>query len=301
MRCASLMRCASEFEILKEEGGDVADNNWIKINRKIRDNFVWDFDKPEYGLAWIDILLMANYKDNKMLVNGSPVFIERGSFITSMVKLSKRWNMNRRTVKRFLDLLVSEQMITYETSKMCTTVKVSNYKAYQGFFDNECTTECTTDCTTDCTQRKKEKNINNIKEREKEKINYQEIVDLYNDTCVSLPALVKLTDSRKRQIKARLKNNSFDDFKKVFEKAEASDFLKGLKNSDGRDWKANFDWLMKENNMIKVLEGNYDNDPNKANNHNSNKAKTTNKFNDFSQRHYSDEQLDELEKRLLRK
>ena len=263
MRCASLMRCASEFEILKEEGGDVADNNWIKINRKIRDNFVWDFDKPEYGLAWIDILLMANYKDNKMLVNGSPVFIERGSFITSMVKLSKRWNMNRRTVKRFLDLLVSEQMITYETSKMCTTVKVSNYKAYQGFFDN--------DCTTDCTQRKKEKNINNIKEREKEKINYQEIVDLYNDTCVSLPTLVKLTDSRKRQIKARLKNNSFDDFKKVFEKAEASDFLKGLKNSDDRDWKANFDWLMKENNMIKVLEGNYDNDPNKANNHNSNK------------------------------
>ena len=48
MRCASLMRCASEFEIWKEEGGDVADNNWIKINRKIRDNFVWDFDKPEY-------------------------------------------------------------------------------------------------------------------------------------------------------------------------------------------------------------------------------------------------------------
>ena len=293
MRCASLMRCASEFEIWKEEGGDVADNNWIKINRKIRDNFVWDFDKPEYGLAWIDILLMANYKDNKMLVNGSPVFIERGSFITSMVKLSKRWNMNRRTVKRFLDLLVSEQMITYETSKMCTTVKVSNYKAYQGFFDAECTTECTTDCTTDCTQRKKEKNINNIKEREKEKINYQEIVNLYNDTCVSLPALVKLTDSRKRQIKARLKNNSFDDFKKVFEKAEASDFLKGLKNSDGRDWKANFDWLMKEANFTKVIEGNYDNTSKPK------LPKNTNQFNNFEQRKYSDEELDELERKLL--
>ena len=46
-----------------------------------------------------------------------------------------------------------------------------------------------------------------------------------------------------------------EDFKTLFEKAEASSFLKG---ANGRDWSANFDWLIKDSNMVKVLEGNYD-------------------------------------------
>ena len=82
--------------------------------------------------------------------------------------------------------------------------------------------------------------------------------------------------------------------KKVFEKAEASDFLKGLKNTDGRNWKANFDFLMKEANFIKTLEGNYDNT-----NSTPKLLKNTNKFNDFEQREYSDEELDDLERKLL--
>ena len=33
-------------------------------------------------------------------------------------------------------------------------------------------------------------------------------------------------------------------------------FLKGKNN---RDWQANFDWLIKDSNMAKTLDGNYDN------------------------------------------
>ena len=54
---------------------------------------------------------------------------------------------------------------------------------------------------------------------------------------------------------------SLDDFKTVFEKAEASSFLKG---SNNRNWIANFDWLIKDENMAKVLDGNYDR-PGKSN------------------------------------
>lgn len=141
----------------------------------------------------------------------------------------------------------------------------------------------------------KEEEKNKIRiEEEKKAIDYQNIVNMYNDTCVSLPTLSKLTDSRKRAIKARLKDNSLDVIKKVFEKAEASDFLKGLKNTDGRNWKANFDFLMKEANFIKTLEGNYDNT-----NSTPKLLKNTNKFNDFEQREYSDEELDDLERKLL--
>ena len=87
-------------------------------------------------------------------------------------------------------------------------------------------------------------------------IDYKAIIDCYNDTCVSFPKVKALSDSRKKSIKARLNTYSIEDIQRVFEKAEASDFLKG---GNGRDWQANFDWLMKDSNFAKVLDGNYDN------------------------------------------
>lgn len=84
---------------------------------------------------------------------------------------------------------------------------------------------------------------------------YQPVADMYNDTCVSFPRLTVLSDSRKKAIKARLKSYTLDDFKRLFEKAEASSFLKGANN---RNWSANFDWLIQDRNMAKVLDGNYD-------------------------------------------
>ena len=108
-----------------------------------------------------------------------------------------------------------------------------------------------------------EKDIEIDKDQEKERVNYQEIVDMYNETCVSFPALRSLSDARKKAIKARLKTYSIEDFKTLFEKAESSHFLKG---GNDRNWTASFDWLIKDSNMAKVLDGNYDNKPNRKGN-----------------------------------
>ena len=96
------------------------------------------------------------------------------------------------------------------------------------------------------------------REREKERDNkissdLQSVVDLYHSICVSYPRIRSLSDARKKAIKARLKSYSLDDFRTLFENAEASSFLKGTEGG----WKASFDWLIKEANMLKVLEGNY--------------------------------------------
>ena len=93
-------------------------------------------------------------------------------------------------------------------------------------------------------------------EKENKKINYQQIADMYNDICISFPRCQSLSDARKKAIKARLKTYSVNDFKKLFEIAEKSDFLKG---KNDRNWNATFDWLIKDSNMAKVLDGNYDN------------------------------------------
>ena len=105
----------------------------------------------------------------------------------------------------------------------------------------------------------KEIDIDKEKEREyerEEKINYQKIVDMYNETCVSFPRVTSLSDARRKAIKARLKTYTIDDLKRLFEKAEASSFLKG---ANARNWNATFDWLLKDSNIAKVLDGNYDN------------------------------------------
>ena len=91
---------------------------------------------------------------------------------------------------------------------------------------------------------------------DKEKV--KEVVDLYHSTCVSLPKLKTVGEKRKKAILARLETFTVEDFKSLFEKVEASSFLKGNNN---RGWTATFDWLMNEANMTKVLEDQYKDKP----------------------------------------
>lgn len=116
-----------------------------------------------------------------------------------------------------------------------------------------------------------DKDIDIDKERDKnkeskEKVTCEQVAALYNSICVSYPHVVSLSEARKKAIRARLKAYSLDDFRTLFTKAEASSFLKGANN---RNWSANFDWMIKDANMAKVLDGNYDNRTGNGNTPNS--------------------------------
>lgn len=90
-----------------------------------------------------------------------------------------------------------------------------------------------------------------------------EIVKVWNEVCVSLPKVLRLSDARRDKVKARLREWGGDNPEEMIAKAreyfnriEASDFLTGRSGK----WKASFDWLFdSRNNWIKVAEGNYDN------------------------------------------
>ena len=106
--------------------------------------------------------------------------------------------------------------------------------------------------------KEKDKEEDKDKNKEsKEKVTCEQVVDLYRSICVSYPKVISLSEARKRAIRARLKMYSMDDFRMLFEKAEASSFLKGANN---RNWSANFDWMIKDANMAKVI-GNYEDGP----------------------------------------
>ncbi len=80
------------------------------------------------------------------------------------------------------------------------------------------------------------------------------VFDSYNSICSSLSKATRLTDKRKKTIHALLKDFTIDEIEDAFRKAESSGFLKG---STG--WKADFDWLINKNNLLKVIEGRYNN------------------------------------------
>ena len=91
----------------------------------------------------------------------------------------------------------------------------------------------------------------------------EKVVQLYNSTCVSLPKVKAMTEKRKKVISARLKDHDMNELSQAFEMAENSEFLK---HGAGTWPGANFDWLMNENNLVKVLEGNYRNGNNNSKN-----------------------------------
>lgn len=117
-------------------------------------------------------------------------------------------------------------------------------------------------------------------EGEGEDIACKQIIDLFNTICTSYPSVKTLSKSRKESIKEGLKAYSMDDFRTLFEKAEASAFLKG---SNDRNWSADFDWLIKDANMVKVIEGKYDKSLGKTH--------SNNRFHNFQQRKYDYEAM----------
>lgn len=88
---------------------------------------------------------------------------------------------------------------------------------------------------------------------------FSEILRLWNEICVSYSKLLGIEGARKKAVGDRWKQyKSLDIFRELFQKAEASDFLK---SSTVRGWVADFDWLMKSENFEKALSGKYDNRP----------------------------------------
>ena len=87
-----------------------------------------------------------------------------------------------------------------------------------------------------------------------------EVLELYRTVCCSFPQIMQITCRRKEKIMRRLAEmGGITILAQVFQKMEASDFLKG-NNRTG--WKATFDWVFKNSdNWMKILEGNYDNHP----------------------------------------
>lgn len=248
----------------------MADVKWIKICTDIFDDekMILIESMPEADgiiVIWFKLLCMAGKQNN----SGVFMLNDKIAYTDEMLATVFRRPLNTvrlalKTFENYGMVEIVDNVFTIpnwekhqsldklEAAREQTRMRVAAYRERQKLL-----VDCNANCNVTVTEcNATDKDIEEDKDTDKNRIDYKAIIDCYNDTCVSFPKVKALSDSRKKSIKARLNTYSIEDMETVFEKAEASDFLKG---KNDRNWQANFDWLMKDSNFAKVLDGNYDN------------------------------------------
>lgn len=109
-------------------------SGWIKIYREITQH--WIFQDAEKFKWWIDMIFLASYEDNRVLVGNHLVSLKRGQFIASIAFLVKRWNTGKDKVINFLKLLQVDGMIDKVTDNNVSIITICNYESYQDVPDN---------------------------------------------------------------------------------------------------------------------------------------------------------------------
>lgn len=242
----------------------MADVKWIKITTDMFDNRKIKHlrrlpDGNNIVLIWVMLLTMAGRCNS-----GGMIFLTENIPYTPKM-LADELDFEENTVRLALEALEQLGMVVTDNGYFAiagweehqniegmerireqTRKRVAKHREKQKLLQGSVTV--TQGNATDIEEEKEE-------EIERDKIDYKGIVATFNSVCVSFPSVRALSDARKKAIKARLNNYSVGDFKTLFEKAEASSFLKGKNSSN---WSATFDWLIKDSNMAKVLDGNYD-------------------------------------------
>ena len=265
------------------------DFTYIKLYRRILNNPVVCKDADHFSI-WVYLLLVATHTEREKIFKGKKITLNPGQLITGRIAISEKLSISQSKVQRVLKNLENEQQIEQQTSNRNRLITILNWNDYQGN-EQQNEQQVNNKRTTSEQPVNTYKNDKNVKNDKKEI--YSEISDLYNSICLSFPRLTKLSDARKKAIKARFNTYTIEDFRRLFTMAEESDFLKG---KNDRNWSATFDWLIKDSNMAKVLDGNYKNTTGQQA-----KPKTTNKFNQFPQREYTKDQMAEIERKLLNK
>ncbi|SDZ24253.1 hypothetical protein [Tindallia californiensis] len=269
---------------------------FVKLHRDIQEHWLWGKDTFSKGQAFMDMVMLASHEEVTFPHGNQLITLQRGQFLSSIEKLAKKWGWGEKKARNFFNLLIRDGMLSKDSTKRFTVFTILNYEKWQGEGSKESRTEAelkpgrrspksrteTLDSVSlkgnkagqkpdkgdfesskkaDIQEMKKKEIKKKGKEEteaESKKIPYQRVVELFHSACPSFPRIIKLTDARKKTIAARWKeyDQGIKPFFQLFNAAESSDFLKG-KNE--RKWRANFDWLMKSDNMAKALEGNYGN------------------------------------------
>lgn len=191
-------------------------DGYVKLYRKTLDNPIIIKDN-DYFRVWIQLLLMANHSNRKVIFGNQTIELKAGELITGRDELAKKCNITSSKVERILKRLKIEQQIEQQTCSKGRLITIQNWKQYQ-ITEQQIEQQVNNERTTSeqrANTNKNDKNVKNeriIKENIKEKKYYGEFKN------------VLLSDEELEKLK-----NRFIDYELRIEKLSNYIASKGVK------------------------------------------------------------------------
>lgn len=106
---------------------------WIKVHRKVTEHWLYSAEPYDKFHAWMDLLLLCNRSPAKMMIDGKLMDVDSGELVTSIRFLCDRWKWSNTKVKRYLDTLQSDGMLSVKSDSKKTRLRVLHYAKYQAY------------------------------------------------------------------------------------------------------------------------------------------------------------------------
>lgn len=102
---------------------------YIIVWRSILETPLWTNPKLQRLFFWV--LLRANYKTKEVFPTTEKIMLQPGQFVTSYPHISKELRISVGSVKTYLDLLKSENIIETKPTNKYTVITIQNWNELQ--------------------------------------------------------------------------------------------------------------------------------------------------------------------------
>lgn len=188
---------------------------------------------------------------------------------TSLRKIESDISMTIKSIRNSLKKLEKKGLISCKKTHgkyggtTVTINDISNYITYTGHINGHIkgTLESAPALVLKGVVESKGHIKGHIKTEKTDEISWIKLQQTWNE-LIPERRIIKFSNARKKSVTARIRQSSKSDFKKMMDKFSQSDFLTGRivsENEIHKNFKADFDWAIKESNYIKIIEGKYDN------------------------------------------
>jgi hypothetical protein len=232
-------------------------SRWFRLYDEMLDDPKAQRLPPQDFKIWINLLCLASRNDGKLPCISDIAFalrISDNDAVTMVERLHIAGLIDKRNggPDGFRYSPHGWDKRQYKSDNSADRVKKHREKR-----NDECNVSCNvtetppeTDTDTDAETDKKDMSSDD------DALTVDDVVEAWNSLAGDrgLAKIVKLTENRRRQIKARIREYDAEDWSTAMAAIYNSKFLCG---ENDRGWKADFDFLLQPKSFVKLIEGAY--------------------------------------------
>jgi len=234
---------------------------YVKLYRKSLDSGLIKNHKTWVFFTYC--LLKASHKNHKVVIGRQEIILQPGQFVFGRRVASGETGLTEREIRTALRSLTYLKIVTSKTTNKYSIITIINWDTYQADnYQNDQHNDQKVTSKRPHTRTEECKEDNNS-------CPHQAIVDLYHEILPELRKIKVWSEKRKSNLRARWNSglkrtdgtpiNSLEYWRQFFEYVSESDFLMGRSSgtSGKKPFVADLEWLLKESNFVKVIEGRY--------------------------------------------